>query len=276
MDQDFPLNRIELTRFLESFFSSLSENGAEPKADLKPFFNIVISLKRDIHIPLLRELSALGTGREAGSEYGVIKKRLDRVYLRMRRVQEELGRLDLRKAAPGVSAEDFIFSSIDFSKYREIEAEYFETLFSAGYEDFDEGFLEKNVGLGRGEIKSLIEKSYKKTAGVYRIQNENPVILSVMRSLEMSLETMPLFTAGEIEEELKKLKALAQGERSGGKLMNGMKKLYALLVTGLDGAVFTHRDGMKTKLFLAGQGNLSGTFTPAGKPWTRVLIPRED
>lgn len=232
------------------------------EADLKQFFNLVASLKKDIPVPLLRELCALGKGKDIDKGAGPIGKKLERIYLRMCRVQEELGLLDLKKAAPGVSAEDFIFSTIDFSRYREIESCYFETLFSCGPEDFDEVFFKKNFALGREEIKAIVKGSYIKTEGLYKIQKENPVVLSLMRTLEMSLENSPLFTICEVKRELADIPGFRLSAEN----------LYPVLVTGLDGITFTHRDGMKTNLFVAEQGKLSGTFMPAGKPWTRVLI----
>ena len=270
------MNRIEVTRFLESFFASLSKAGAiRRETDLKPFFKLITSLKREIPLSLLREISALGAGQSAEREEGIIKKRIDRIYLRMCRIQEELGRLDFKKAAPGESAESFIFSQIDFSRYREMEAAYFETLFLDGLEDFDEVFFEESFGLDRKGVKSLIEECYKKNNGLYKIQKENPLILSVMRNLEMSLGSSPLFTAEEIGDDLKSLFSFLNENKGGRKLFPGTEKLYPLLVMSLDGAVFTHNDGMVTKLFVSEQGNLSGTFRPADKPWTRVLIKQE-
>ena len=287
LNQGFHLNRIEGTRFLGSFFTVLGKTGTSiRKIDPKPVFNFVVSLKRDLplSVPILRELSALGTGRASEKEAAIIKRRLERVYLRMRRIQEELVHLDLKKAAAGVSPEDFIFSRIDFSRYREIEASYFEALFLDGQDDFDETFLKKAFGLERKELKSIISEGYRKTEGFYKILKENPVILSVMRCLETSLENSPLFSAKEIEDELNNLMFFLEysaGSRQGrgspqdgrNRLMPGMEKLYPLLVFSLDGVCITHGDGMETTLFITGQGELSGTFRPANKPWTRVLIP---
>ena len=240
------MNSIEVKQFLSSL----------PKHDPR------------LSIPILGELSLLVTGVSKDiSSYKkplVINGKIERIYHRMRRIQEELGRLDFKKASAGETPEDFVFSRIDFSRYREIEAPYFEALFTEGPDDFDEGFLRKTFGLGRAEIKTVIKDSYKKIEDVYKIQRDNPVILSVMRCMETSLENSPLFTPEEIEVELKNLSEFLG---SGKKLLPGAKELYSLLVLSLDGVHITHRDGMKTKLFASG-GKLLGTFLPAGKPWT--------
>ena len=342
------MNRFEVFQFLRSFFKKLVNAETDPgKADISRFFKLIISLKRDLplSIPILRELAQLwteggagsgpgsGANGGAGSGAGILKKRIDRRYLRLCRIQEELGTLDFRKAAPGamhgatpgaspagLSAassaayaagitfgsstgfpassaaashagtpssaqfpnkgsasafvlEDFVFSQIDFSRYRVIEASYFESLFPEGPEDFDEAILQKKFGMGREEIKSLIKGSYEKNGGSYKIHGENPFILSVMRTLETSLESLPLFTAAEIRAELRALLDFAGGEEMKGKPLPRTEKLYPLLVAALNGVKISHSDGMTTKLLISEGGELSGIFRPADKPWTRVLIP---
>ena len=251
------------------------------KTDLKPFFNHVLSLKKELPVPLLRELSVLGTGLAANAEpaadknSGILGKRLERIYLRLCRLQEELSRLDFKKAESGVSAEDFIFSQIDFSRYREMDASYFEALFPEGPEDFDEVFWKKTVGPGREAVIAMVKESYKKNGGFYKIQKENNVILSIMRCLETSLESMDLFTIEEIAGEMKILLDIDDSKKNTKEFISETEKLYCLLVLSLEGAVITHKDGMKTKLFVSGEGKLSGIFRPANKPWTRVLIAQE-
>ena len=178
----------------------------------------------------------------------LLMNRLERRYLRLCRLQNEMSRLDFKNAPPGTSPEDFIFSRIDFSRYREIQDQSFKEFFLDGLEDFDEAFYKKNFRLDREEIRSLIENSYKKTEGSYRLQKETPLILSVMRTLETSLEDRPLFSPEETENR------------------------FNLLLSSLDGVTVTHRDGMTTRLFVSAEGGLSGTFQPGGKPWTRVLV----
>lgn len=242
------------------------------ETDIRPFFNLVASLKKELNIPVLRELSTLGMGQKTDAETAILKNRLNRIYLRMCRIQEELSHIDFKKAAKGVSAEDYVFSQIDFSRYREIEASYFEALFAAGCEDFDEDFFTKNFRLEKEAAKKLIADAYKKTDGSYKSQKETSVILSVMRNLETSLENSPLFTIGEIKTELKTILDLADSEKTWGKFLPGAQKLYQLLILSLDGVNITHSDGNEAKLFVSGEGKLSGTFLPAGKPWTKALI----
>ena len=254
------------------------------KTTLKPFLDFIISLKQDlpVSIPILRDLALLET--ESGKASGVLRRRIERRYLRLCRVQGELGRLDLKKAALGVSPEDYIFSQIDFSRYREIKEADFIFFFKEGITDFDKAFFKKNFGLDHGEIRSLIEKSYEKADGIYVIKHEdfkhkNPKYeilqtLSIMRTLETSLEDSPLFTAEEIGAEIKSLVNYLGGNTvfSPADFRN-TDKLFALLVLSLDNVIVTHRDGMKTKLFISPKGDLSGTFRPGDKPWTKVLIP---
>ena len=290
------MNRLEVIHFLKKFFTGLGKTGLPQgpgpgKKQLIPFLDMILSLKQDLplSIPLLRDLAGIVTADTAASntgETGIVRRRLERCYLRLCRISGELGALDLKKAASGAKGstalEDFVFSQIDFSRYRSMDEKEFESLFPEGIEDFDEALFKKNFGLQRQEIQSVIEGSYKKNEGKYRLQRETPLILSVMRTLETSLQTVPLFTAEEITEELKKLldflegsgeKGRHSGERPGNvKLLPGMEQLYPLLVTGLDNVQFTHGDGMTTKLFISPRGDLSGTFRPGNKPWTLVLI----
>ena len=286
------MNRLELAHFFETFFAELGKAGIRRQGPpgpgfpsgwktrppnavaLKPFQNFVSSLKQSVplSIPLLQDLAILGTKMKAEvNGAGIITRRINRRYYRLCRTQEELGQLDLKKAAPGVSSglalEDYVFSRIDFTRYREIDRKIFETLFPEGLTDFDGAFLKNTFGLDRREIQSVIEGSYKNINGLYRIQRENPLILSIMRTLETSLESLPLFTDKEIQGELEKLL-----EYAGAGSMQGTERLYPLLVCSLDNVLITHEDGMTTKLFISPQGDLSGTFLPGNKPWTRVLI----
>ena len=274
------MNRIELVQFLDSFFASLKTAGA--RADVKPLFDLASSFDPafPLSIPILRELAEFGSGGcgvDQAGKMGLLQKRLNRIYLRLCQVQDELSHLDLKKAVPdssrSQSLEDYVFSQIDFSRYREIESFYFEALFADGMEDFSEVFFRKNFSLGRKEIKSLVEESYKKDESFYKLKKGNPFILSVIRTLETSLESLPLFTVEEIDQELKNLLALVGAGEVNDKFYAEAGKVFSLLVFSLDNAKITHRDGMTTKLFISGEGELSGTFRPANKPWTRVLIP---
>ena len=259
------MNRLEVKRFLASFFAQLNS-----KTRLDSFYDLVLSLKRDLplSIMLLRDLASLAAGRETV----LLKRRMDRRYYRLCRISEELGRLDIKKAAGGSRAnsfEDYVFSKIDFSRYRSMDEKEFETLFSEGLTDFDEAFLKKNFGHDRKEIQSLIEGSYDKTDGFYKLRKETALVLSVMRTLETSLESLSLFTDEEIMTELRALLNFV-----GEKPQKSLPLMYPLMVNSLDNRQFPHEDGMTTKLFISPQGDLSGTFRPQDKPWTMVLIPR--
>jgi hypothetical protein len=236
---------------------------------LRPFFDSILSLSGDLETrrdSLLRELALLAADAAEG-ETGPLRRRIRRRYARLCHVSGELSRLDFKKADSGVSPEDFIFSRIDFSKYREISEEDFETFFLGGFEDFDDTVFKKNFRAGRKGIQSLIEGSYKKKGGIYTLERANPLILSVMRTLDVCLEDLPLFTADEICDELKNIPG-----RSGGGRIPEAETLFPLLVSILDGVSIPHEDGMKTRLFISVRGDLSGTFRPGNKPWTRVLI----
>ena len=273
------MNRLEVIRFLESFFAELKIDG---RTDIAPFLKFILSLKQNLplSISLLREIAFLAAkadpenadssrNQSTVEAESILKRRIDRRYARLCRIQEELGRLDLKNASPGTSPEDFIFSQIDFTRYREIDEKEFEGLFAEGLKDFSDSFFLKNFGRKRAEVQSVIKESYKKTTGTYRIQREDPLILSIMRTLETSLETLPLFTFEEIQMELKNLLAFL-GKGYG---IPDMELLYPLLVSSLDSVQISHEDGMTTNLFISAEGSLSGTFRPGNKPWTVVLIP---
>ena len=266
--------------FLKSFFSELDQAAPDAR-ELGPFFDLVLSLKQNlpISINLLRELAGITNAKEgiSFSKGGILFSRIDRRYYRLCRLQEELSRLDLKKAAPGVSPEDYVFSQIDFARYREVAEKDFTTVFSDGLGDFDESFFKKNFFLGRDEVRTTIEESYEKTEGLRKIKRENPLILSIMRALESSLEDSPLFTPKEINEELKELLDFVNFHKLMPDSMNlpYTKLLFPLLVLSLDNVLVSHADGMTTKLSFSAQGDLMGTFQPDGKAWTRVLIPSE-
>ena len=263
------MNRIEVRAFLKSFFLKLKDPQGGKKADIKPFLDLVLSFRGDLplSIPILRDLGAVKTGRESI----LIKGKIDRLYRRLCRLQEELGRLDLKKAASGTALEDFVFSQIDFFRYRNIEKSVFEGFYSQGLNDFGNAFFYKNFGFTGEEIKSLIESSYVSAEGIYELRKESPLILSVMRTLETNLDTLPLFTAPEIERELNDICAFVMGEGKGS--LRGSEGLFPLLAASLDGLQVIHIDGMATRLFIGSRLDLEGTFRPGGKPWTRVLIP---
>jgi len=232
---------------------------------LKPFFDLVLSYQ-DISIPILKELTFLGTGtKPPKGETGLLKKRINRRYLRLCRIVNELSRIDFNKAKTGTSPEDFVFSKIDFSRYRQMDENDFDTLFPEGLSDYSEEMLTRNFSMKKQEIQNLIESSYKKEDGKYLMERENPVILSIMRALDISLEDMPLFTPEEILAELNRNPA--------SNAKPAIDTIFPLLVASLDSVFISHDDGMVTNLHLTEKGDLKGIFHPAGKPWTRILIP---
>jgi len=246
-------------------------NSVKATNVLKPFFDFI--LPQPVSIPTLKELALFPTGAATASpEHGPLTSGIHRRYLRLCRLQGELAGLDFKKAKPGESLEDFIFSKIDFSRYREIEVSYFDTFFLEGLKDFSNAFYKEKFYLEKKEIQSMIETSYKKTEGLYRLQRENSMILSVMRTLETSLDDLPLFTPEEIGEELKRLPGF-DSENPGpySPEIRNVETLFPLLVLSLDGVVIRH-EGMETKLFVSAEGNLEGIFKPDNKPWTRVLL----
>jgi hypothetical protein len=184
-----------------------------------------------------------------------LKRRLDRRYERLCFIQKELGGLDFNKPGKAASFEDFVLGQTDFSRYKEIRTCDFEFFTTEGLSDFEEVFFLKYFSITRDETLSLVERSYRQEPSLYRLIEENPLILSVMRTIQASLELGPLIRPEEIP-----------GITGG---------LFRSLICKLDNTIITHDDGMTTKLFLSPAGDLSGTFRPGNKPWTLVLIPAE-
>jgi len=271
------MNRPEVLSFLRSFAGL---ENAPDGTEIKPFLELVSSLRRDLplSIPLLRSLAALALGKSSGT--GLLERRLERRYRRLCKIYGELGRLDFRKAGAGMSPEDYVFSQIDFSRYKKIDEKEFDLLFQEGPDDFDEAFYKNNFGNGKDEIQTIIRESYRKEEGYYKIQRENPLILSVMRTLDTSPESADLFSAEELQGELDNLLDFTGGEKNSGgppagsrPFLSGTEHLYQQLVLSLNNKIITHEDGMTTTLFISQAGDLSGTFRPGNKAWTLVLIP---
>ena len=239
---------------------------------LRPFFEKILfgdcaGSSRNLPVPsVLSALAAVAAGRHGDAAFFYDK--IERRYLRLCRLQTELSGLDFKNAPGGQSPEDFVFSSIDFTRYSEIEESRFKGVFLAGLADFGDSFFRKNFNLSGSEAKSLMESGYQKNetpeGAAYKLQKPAPLILSLMRGLETSLESLPLFTPAEIQGELDALPFAVKG---------GAAKIYPLLALSLDGLLVTHKDGMATKLTYTPGGDLSGTFQPGNKPWTLVLVP---
>ncbi|MCL2007444.1 MAG: hypothetical protein FWG77_05105 [Treponema sp.] len=260
----FIIIRINTLHYRVKHFTLYAEmNRLIAIEKLTPVFDHVLSpeIKAISSFPILQEFAALSVGSKNTGQ-SIIINRIKRRYLRLCRVQEELSRLDFKNAKAGVSPEDYVFSKIDFSRYREIHKGAYESLFLESLSDFSDTFLIENFGSGRDELRNLIENSYKKAESICVLIEEKPLIISLMRTLETSLDDMPLFSDEEIANEVKSLPPILQQ----------IESIYILLVFCLDGLSITHKDGMITELFVSVDGNLSATFRPGGKPWTRVLI----
>ena len=243
---------------------------SELTPDIKPFMDFLLTLRRDKPIPILRDFAVLVTDINAEDKKpDFLRKKIDRVYLRLCRAQEELSSLDFKKAKSDATPEDFIFSRIDFSRYREISEEDFVSLFLEGLADFPDSFYRKNFNLDKDEINSLINECYEKKHEVYKLKKENPTILSIMRTLEVSLEASPIFTIDEIQNELNFLKGIVGATAK----MPDAEKLFSLLIMSLENVSIMHKDSMVTELLISPQSGLSGIFHPGGKAWTRVLVP---
>jgi hypothetical protein len=280
--------------------------------------------------PVLRDIAELCAGAAAAKQGGVFRgpgilaERLDRRYRRVCIVQAELGRLDLKKADPGAELEDFVFGETDFSAYNQIPETVFRALYLDGLNDFRDGFFVKAFGLERAAAAAAIARGYQKIGPVYYSRNPypegnlrasrsaadprrphtgspNPLMLSLMRTLETSLEFAPLFTQEEILRECNGLiRFLRDASILGGEnffyLAQNFRALFGGILRGLHNAAFTHPDGMVTVLTASPAANaavlddavtddavtddavtddavtLRGIFHPAGKAYTLPLI----
>jgi hypothetical protein len=226
--------------------------------------------KSSLDIPLLKALACpeILPG-------GVIWQRLERRYARLCFVQEELTRLNALKAEEKKLAkttesfEDFVFSKTDFSRYKRIARGDFD-FFTASLDDFDERFFVNNFKKPKSEVKKLLQKCYKGIGPYYCLLRESPLILSIMRTLETSLESLPLINEEEIIDELKLLYSFLGGGLFTADNIHGF---FGFLIQRLDGVKVTQKDGSITKLFIDTRGDLSGVFTPGNKKWTLKLAP---
>jgi hypothetical protein len=235
------------------------------KAGSSPYLRLLQSLPAGSPaIPLLRDLASLPALAE-----GPLRQRLERRYIRLCRVQGDLGRLDFSKAKAGGSFDDFVFSQTDFAKYQKIDEEDF-PFYSEGPEDYDDNFFVKNFKISSKTAKEMIIKCYSTNDKTFTLNKASPVILAIMRTLETSLEMLPLFTEAEI---LMELKTLYEFLEAGPFPEGSAAGFFRFLVQRLDNCSIIHKDGMETKLSVSPEGALRGTFRPGGKPWTLALIP---
>jgi hypothetical protein len=262
---------------------SLKNTPCNP-ASVREFLLCLRSLPADI--PILKNIAGLIRG-DASSEApsGIITGRLESRYLRIRFVQEELGKLDFTQAGPGTAFEDFVFSRINFSVYNKIDEKTFRLLYETGPDDYEDVFFEKNFRKNRGEIGDIIHRSYKKIGPFYYMLREKappgPLLLSIMRTLQSSLEFRPLLNREEVLNECTGLIRFLQ-ERAGegrsacpvllypaeirnapgpaaeytapGKesffyLAQSFGTLFRCILRCLDQIALTHDDGTETRLF---------------------------
>jgi hypothetical protein len=275
-------------RALAAFFTLLEKNQPTEKAAglfLAALGGLPGDLRREM--PVLTDLARLrGGAAEPGAaarggeaaEGGLIRRRLERRYQRICFVQDELGKLDFKKAKAGENLENFVFNQIDFSIYKKIREEDFTLLFSGGLEDFADSFFAGAFNRDRAAVRGILEKFYRKIGSFYYIRQENPLILSVMRTLHSSLEFVPLFSA---EEALGECAALVRfleargltGQGASRYLDRGLAAFFPCLLRALEGIGVRHGDGMQTELAITGEPlTLRGVFHPRGKAYTIPLV----
>ena len=210
----------------------------------------------------------------------LVRQRIESRYRRLVFVHKELNRLNVlakqeslslpqfpplasyfsENPLPGRSFEDFVFSCIDFSFYKKIDAEEFTLLFDKGLDDYGDAFYQKAFSMSREEVQKTISESYEsyiKEGSFYLCKKSSPLLLSIMRTLHTSLDFAPLLGGGD----------------------EGQIKAAAEV---LDGLAIRHGDGMETKLFMPKAGEkipgiqgrplLCGTFYPLGKACTIALL----
>jgi hypothetical protein len=281
------------------FLGSLKDQAGDQNS-VRDFLLCLRDLPADI--PILKNIAGLiGGRRPEGAPGGIITSRLESRYRRIRFVQEELGKLDLTQAGLGTSLEDFIFSRIDFSVYDKIDEKTFRLLYETGPDDYGDAFFESNFRRSRSETGNIIHRSYKKIGPFYyRLRGKgplNPLLLSIMRTLQSSLEFRPLLGREEVLNECTGLIRFLQGEARNrpaypapGKesffyLAQSFGTLFRHIAAALDQLTLTHDDGMETRLFTetvpaasppdAGTPGLvlRGVFHPLNKPYTITLVP---
>jgi hypothetical protein len=199
-------------------------------------------------------------GSSALALVNTVKRRIESRYTRLLFVHKELASLDAatkqqEKLTPSGSFEDFVFSRINFSVYKKIDAEEFRLLFDDGLADYTDAFYQKAFRMNREEVHGVITRSYIQAGPFYVCKQAGHLLLSIMRTLHTSLEFAPI---------------IVDGELSGADHLRLMAEL-------LDGTVIRHSDNSETKLFVPGKNSggslLCGTFYPLGKACTITLIP---
>jgi hypothetical protein len=269
----------------------LGKQDMDLPARIQRFLSGLAALPTDIQgeLPLLTDIAALCAGTPSGerpdtaASWGPIRRGLNRRYLRIRFVQNELERLNFKKAKPGVTFNDFVFDQIDFSAYKKVSEEEYSLYSPEGLEDFEAPFFMRNFRLSREKTQALINGAYTRIGGFYYIRQEkmlfNPLLMSVLRTLQISLEFVPLFTEEEVQDECR---AMLCSLPHNGKTEkdaffyqeDGPGRLFASLLRALHGVSALHPDGMKTDLSAVQEKNtllLRGVFHPLNKAYTITL-----
>jgi hypothetical protein len=231
---------------------------------------------------LLPGIAALLDGAEQAipaERAGRLGERLHRRYLRVRMVQDELGKLNFKKAKPGDALDDFVFKQTDFSMYKKIRDEDF-SLFTAGLEDFDDSFYVNSFRMDREKTASVINGAYKRIGAFYYIKQEqnlyNPLLMAMIRTLHTSLAFAPLVTREELRAEfISVVNYLTENkvveEKAFLPATQNFTSVYAEFLSLLDGKSVMHNDGMVTTLAVEQSPVLKGTFHPREKAYSMVL-----
>jgi hypothetical protein len=235
--------------------------------------------------PVLRDIADLSDSNDGTivAQPGLIRRRLDRRYARIRVVHAELGKLDFKKAASGTGLEDMVFAQTDFDMYKKISREDLNTFFDEGLDDFEDAFYKNNFMMDRGAAQKAISHWYQPKEEYYSCAVMNPLLLGIMCTLHTSLEFAPLITAAETLGECEILIRFLQsqdiivpalGDDAVSGLTQNFPVLFSSLIRSLDKVTVIHPDGMATTLSIrTGETSpvLYGTFHPDHKAHTIPL-----
>jgi hypothetical protein len=285
----------------KTFFSSLKDKPPDKRSADRFLRDLFEMDPPPGFMPVLRDAAALAAGAYrsgTGAASGAVAARLNRRYLRIRFVQEELGKLNFKEVKHGTAFDDFVFEQTDFSVYNKIDGETFRQLYIDGFGDFSGAFFEKAFGITREAASAAVRDGYQRVGTCYLQRKPGTpdnsggfprfLLLSIIRTLQTSLDFLPLITAEEALAECNTLIRFLQKESpsefwSSGEsffyLARNFKVFFGCLLCSLHNAAFIHSDGMET-LLTAGPGRgkaagnliLYGAFHPAGKAYTIPLI----
>jgi hypothetical protein len=249
----------------------------EDNSSVGNFLRLLRNLPAELALktPVLNDIANLSGGSDS-EQPGLIRRRLERRYARIRVVHAELGKLDFTKAKPGTGLEDMVFAQTNFDRYRKISREDFNTFFDEGLDDFTDVFYKKNCMLDRGAVRKTIFHRYQLEGEHYYCAAMNPLLSGIMRTLHTSLDFAPLITADETRREIETLIRFLQsqsmlGDDALSDLTRNFPAFFAALLRSLDKITVIHPDGMATTLSLKDE-TLYGTFHPANKAHTIRLI----